>query len=578
MALAGTLARRFALATVLGTIPALLLAQAAPAPPRSYARIDPAQQHAIDSAFSSYDKPGVAGCALGVFENGEIAYGRGYGWADLERAVPITTSTLFDIGSTSKQFTAASIALLVDEHKLSFGDEVRKYIPELPDYGAPLTIDHLMRHTSGLRDYAGLLALAGHSLEEATTDSQALAIIVHQRQLNFPSGSRYEYSNTGYFLLSVIVRRVTAMPLADFARTRLFVPLGMTHTQYRNHFAMLIPGRALGYAPADTNGRFRNSMSNWEQTGDGALHVSIEDALQWDENFYTARVGGRAMIEQLQQRGTLANGDSISYGRGLFIGKYRGLPRVEHGGDWIGYHAAYARFPTQHTSILVLCNSDGISPGELGDRVADIVLARALTEPKVASLPDSASAPNQHSVLPATAVVGGYFAAATGEVIRIAQKEGRPTLEFGGRPFALEPTGAATFTVHGLPVFLTFITNANRSASAVWMRIGSSDSVRAERFIAATPTAVELRSYTGRYHSPELGATWVIKFRDGQLAIDNTPSELMDIGGPLAPAMRATFTAGSGALQFTRDATGRVTGMTLSASRMRGIRFDRLAQ
>ena len=578
MALAGTLARRFALATVLGTIPALLLAQAAPAPPRSYARIDPAQQHAIDSAFSSYDKPGVAGCALGVFENGEIAYGRGYGWADLERAVPITTSTLFDIGSTSKQFTAASIALLVDEHKLSFGDEVRKYIPELPDYGAPLTIDHLMRHTSGLRDYAGLLALAGHSLEEATTDSQALAIIVHQRQLNFPSGSRYEYSNTGYFLLSVIVRRVTAMPLADFARTRLFVPLGMTHTQYRNHFAMLIPGRALGYAPADTNGRFRNSMSNWEQTGDGALHVSIEDALQWDENFYTARVGGRAMIEQLQQRGTLANGDSISYGRGLFIGKYRGLPRVEHGGDWIGYHAAYARFPTQHTSILVLCNSDGISPGELGDRVADIVLARALTEPKVASLPDSASAPNQHSVLPATAVVGGYFAAATGEVIRIAQKEGRPTLEFGGRPFAPEPTGAATFTVHGLPVFLTFITNANRSASAVWMRIGSSDSVRAERFIAATPTAVELRSYTGRYHSPELGATWVIKFRDGQLAIDNTPSELMDIGGPLAPAMRATFTAGSGALQFTRDATGRVTGMTLSASRMRGIRFDRLAQ
>ena len=578
MALAATLTRRFALAAALATIPALLLAQAAPAPPQSHERLDPAQQHAIDSAFSAYDKPGVPGCALGVFENGRIAYGRGYGWADLERAVPITTSTLFDIGSTSKQFTAASIALLVGDHKLSFSDEVRKYIPELPDYGAPLTIDHLMRHTSGLRDYAGLLALAGHSLEEATTDSQALAIIVHQRQLNFPSGSRYEYSNTGYFLLSVIIRRVTGMPLADFARTRLFLPLGMTHTQYRNHFAMLIPGRALGYAPADSDGQFRNSMSNWEQTGDGALHLSIEDALQWDENFYSARVGGRAMIEQLQQRGTLANGDSISYARGLFIGKYRGLPRVEHGGDWIGYHAAYARFPTQHTSVLVLCNSDGISPGELDDRVADIVLARAFTEPKAASSPDSASAPSGQSGLPATTVAGGYFAATTGEVIRIAQKEGRPTLEFAGRPFALEPTGAATFRVHGLPVFLTFVMNANRSASALWMRIGSSDSVRAERFVTAAPTALELRSYAGRYQSPELGVTWVIKLRNGQLAIDNTPSELMDIAGPLAPAMRATFTAGGGVLQFTRDASGRVTGMTLSASRMRGIHFDRLAQ
>ncbi len=159
--------------------------------------LEPAQRRAIDAIFQPYDKPGVPGCALGVFRDGRIAYGRGYGWADLERRVPITTATLFDIGSTSKQFAAASIALLAEEHKLSFDDEVRKYIPELPDYGAPLTIDNLMRHTSGLRDYAGLLALAGHSLEEVTTDSQALDLIVHQRHLNFPSGTRFSYSNTG---------------------------------------------------------------------------------------------------------------------------------------------------------------------------------------------------------------------------------------------------------------------------------------------------------------------------------------------------------------------------------------------
>ena len=147
--------------------------------------LDLAQRRAIDAVFQPYDKPNVPGCALGVFRDGRMAYARGYGWADLERRVPITTATLFDIGSTSKQFAAASIALLAEEHKLRFDDEVRKYIPELPDYGAPLTIDNLMRHTSGLRDYNGLLVLAGHSLEEVTTDSQALDLIVHQRHLNF---------------------------------------------------------------------------------------------------------------------------------------------------------------------------------------------------------------------------------------------------------------------------------------------------------------------------------------------------------------------------------------------------------
>ena len=336
----------------------------------------------IDAVFADQNKPHVPGCALGVMRNGALAYGRGYGWADLERNVPITTASLFDIGSTSKQFAAASIALLVAEHKLSYSDDVRKYIPELPDYsagGAPITIDNLMRHTSGLRDYTGLLVLAGHTLEEATTDSQALARIVRQRHLNFPTGSKFEYSNTGYFLLSVIVQRVTGKPLADFARERIFLPLGMTHTRYRNHAAMLIPNRALGYAPDDSGG-FRNSMSNWEQTGDGAVQLSIDDALKWDENYYHPRVGGAQMVREMQTRGTLANGDSITYARGLFIGHYRGLRRMEHGGDWVGYHAAYSRFPDQHTSVMILCNSDGISPSELADKVSDIVLAKSFTE------------------------------------------------------------------------------------------------------------------------------------------------------------------------------------------------------
>jgi CubicO group peptidase (beta-lactamase class C family) len=544
---------------------------ASPAP-----ALDQAQRRAIDAIFKPYDKPAVPGCALGVFRDGRIAYARGYGWADLERRVPITTATLFDIGSTSKQFAAASIALLAEEHKLSFGDEVRKYIPELPDYGAPLTIDNLMRHTSGLRDYAGLLVLAGHSLEEVTTDSQALHLIVHQRHLNFPSGTRFSYSNTGYFLLSVIVQRVSGLSLSDFARTHIFLPLGMTHTAYRNHFDMLIPNRALGYAPASTASGFRISMSNWEQTGDGSVQLSVDDALKWDENFYHPRVGGQTMVDELQQRGTLSNGDSIGYGRGLFLDTYRGLRRVQHGGDWIGYHAAYARYPRQHTSVIVLCNSDGISPEGLDDRVADVVLAKQFSAPKSNATVAARTPTTQSGGRPTATVAGGYFASATGEVFRIVTHDSGLVVEFAGQSFPLHRQGPLEYRVAAFPISITFVADSANAARALWLHTGPSDSLEAQRFVPATPDAAELASYAGRYHSPELGVTWPITFDHGALVLGTTPSELMDISGKLEPAMQGTFTAGGGTLHFVRDATGRVTGMTLSASRMRGIEFDRL--
>lgn len=555
-------------------LPATIAAQSAAA--RAQRSISAADRARIDALFKDFDKPHVPGCALGVFQGGALAYGRGYGWADLERNVPITTNSLFDIGSTSKQFAAVSIALLVAEHRLAYTDDIRKYLPEMPDYGAPITIDNLMRHTSGLRDYTGLLVLAGHTLEEATTDSQALASIVRQQHLNFPTGSKYEYSNTGYFLLSIIIGRVTGKPLADFARQRIFLPLGMTSTRYRNHAAMLIPNRALGYAPDDSGG-FRNSMSNWEQTGDGAVQLSVRDALEWDENFYHPRVGDAEMVRQLQARGTLANGDSINYARGLEIDQYRGLRRVQHGGDWIGYHAAYSRFPNQHTSVIILCNSDGISPTELADRVSDVVLAKSFPQKNVAGAQpgDSAIATTASSAMPVRRLVGSYYASATDEVARVTAKGDSLTLGLVGRSLPLQPTGPATYAVTSLPVSVEFIADGDAPARAVRVRVGSELRGEAVRFDPVTPSVDELRGLTGSYYSPELDATWPVTFENGHLVLNKGAPEIVDISGRLEPAMTDTFTAGSGLLHFTRDAARRVTGFTVSASRMRGIRFER---
>jgi CubicO group peptidase (beta-lactamase class C family) len=556
---------------------ALLLAPASLTAQASPARVEAAERARIDAVFKAYDKPHVPGCALGVMQNGQLAYGRGYGWADLERNVPITTASLFDIGSTSKQFAAASISLLVQEHKLAFTDDIRKYIPEMPDYGAPITIDNLMRHTSGLRDYTGLLTLGGHTLEEATTDSQALASIVHQRHLNFPTGSKYEYSNTGYFLLSVIIQRATGKSLADFARERIFLPLGMTSTVYRNHAAMLIPNRALGYAPADSGG-FRNSMSNWEQTGDGAVQLSVRDALKWDGNFYHPRVGGPAMVEQLQERGRLANGDTINYARGLEIDHYRGLRRVQHGGDWVGYHTAYARFPDQHTSVLIMCNSDGISPTELADKVSDIVLARSFLPKAMAKTPrrDSTSAARvSSSPIPISRLVGSYYASSTDEVARITAAGDSLSLGLVGRSLPLEASGPARYAVVGLPVSVEFLENGGAPARAVRIYVGSELRDEAVRFTAVTPSMEQLRELTGSYHSPELLVTWPVTLEGDHLVLNKGAGKDEDISGKLEPAMTDSFTAGSGLVHFTRDASGQVTGFEVSASRMRGIRFDR---
>src|SRR5580692_10180085 len=241
---------------------------------------------AVDEVFEDLTAPGSPGCALGVYRDGQMIYAKGYGLANVEDSVPITPKSVFDIGSTSKQFTAASILLLEKQGKLSVNDDVRKYIPELPDYGPQITILHLLNHTSGLRDYLTLMDLAGINTDSVTTDEDALEIITRQKALNFAPGSDWLYSNTGFFLLSVIVKRVSGKTLREFAAENIFIPLGMSHTQFRDDHKALIPNRAMAYDPKELKDGYTLDVSYFEQTGDGAVHTSVEDLLKWDENFY----------------------------------------------------------------------------------------------------------------------------------------------------------------------------------------------------------------------------------------------------------------------------------------------------
>jgi CubicO group peptidase (beta-lactamase class C family) len=488
--------------------------------------------------------------------------------ADLTFDVPITPTTMFDIGSTSKQFTAASIVLLANEGKLSLTDDIRKYVPEVPDYGTPITIDHMLRHISGLRDYNGLLFLKGYKNEDATGDDEALDVISRQRALNFAPGTQWDYSNTGFFLAAIIVKRVSGKTLAEFAKERFFVPLGMTKTNFRDDHTVILTNRATAYDPKPNGGGFQIDMSNWDQLGDGAINTNVVEMAKWDENFYTGKVGGRALIDKMYQRGTLNNGDSVNYARGLFIDTYRGVRNIQHGGAWAGYRAMLMRFPEQHLSIAVLCNRSDANTTKRAQGVADVVLGDVLRtaerkEPKpqvAAAAGSNASAPGDVSRFP-----GLYYGESKQSVVRITEQNGKLNLGFSSLTLPLKPQGGARFVTDTYPITVDFGTEG------LSLKFADSDEGQFKKVTPATPSASDWNQLAGTYYSPELDASWKIVIKDGKgVIVSRGMGEV-----PLEPTFADAFTAGPVFLRFGRDGSGQITGFEISASRMQKIRFER---
>lgn len=335
----------------------------------------------IDGVFAAYASPTAPGCAVGVYQNGRIAFEKGYGSANIEYAAPITPRTPFIMGSVSKQFTAAAIALLVEQGRLRLDDDVRRYVPELPDYGKTITIDQLVHHTSGIRDFWTLVQAADMRNDDGYTVDDVLRLAARQRNLNFAPGAEYNYSNTGYVLLGIVVKRVSGRTLRQFAAEEFFAPLGMTHSHFQDDHTEPVPGRAAAYAPLPGGRGWKIDVWNNDIVGQGGLMTTIEDLQKWDENFYTGAVGGTAFLARQLQRGVLNDGTTLPYAFGLEELDYRGLPIVEHSGTTGGYRTDITRFPTRHTTVATMCNVSTANAVALAHAVADVVLESAFTKP-----------------------------------------------------------------------------------------------------------------------------------------------------------------------------------------------------
>lgn len=539
--------------------------------------LTPEQEQQIDALFARFDTPTSPGCSLGIMSDGRMLYARGYGMANIDAGIANDSSKLFDIASDSKQFTAGAIVRLAQQGKLKLSDDVRKYIPELPNYGRVITINHLLWHTGGLRDYGFLLGMTGYELSDTVTEARVLELIFEQRKPDFAAGTRHEYSNTGYVLLGLIVKRVSGTSLNAYTRQRLFAPLGMSQSVWRDKHDKAIPNRALGYDNPDDPDQFEVTLSNWETVGDGGLHTSIEEIQKWDENFYTGQVGGPDFISEMYRTGTLSDGTPLHYARGLTIHTYRGLKRITHGGDWIGYTSMTQRFPDQHTSVMLMCNRQGSDQYTLTDEIDDVILADHFTEPKPT---DPEPAPS----LPLSRFVGHYFSASAQAVIRtyIDQDSNElMLLPYGdGAAEPLTSIGPTTFLIGGSPdTRVNFTVQGSNPASKVTVNFNTLDldarPIQSSRF---TPvTATNLSQYTGTFNAPEFdGLQWTLVVNNGQLKLRSGGDVDPEMAGPLKPANAAdTFVGNAGYLRFTRNAMGRIDGFYLSLPNSTDYRFNK---
>jgi CubicO group peptidase (beta-lactamase class C family) len=514
----------------------------------------------IDDLFAPWARADSPGCAVGVMRDGEIVHLAGYGMANLEHDIPIEPSSIFHAASITKQFTATCVLMLATEGRLSLDDDVRSYVPELPDYGSPITIRHLLHHISGLRDQWDLLHLSGWRRDDLVTEQDVLDVAARQRHLNFAPGEQHLYSNTGYTLLAVIVRRASGMSLRRFAHERIFAPLGMTRTHLHDDHAEIVPGRTQAYADREDGG-FTISVPVFDVVGTTSLFTTVEDLLKWSRNFEDGAFGGSRVLDQLHQRGRLNDGSPIAYAMGVQHSRYRGLKVVEHSGGDAGYRAHLLRIPDKRVAVACLCNLASIKPRELALAIVDICLDGQL-EP-----PEDVEGNSENAAMP-----GIYRDPQTGDLRRVVEHEGEySTGFFELKP--LHPVRAGVWSIEDDPFTrLRFESTKGAAALAVDMLYSEDRPRRLEHIANAHHSMPRPADVSGTFRSDELDVTWQLDGTGEWLSIRRWKFD----DWKMLPAGTDLFAGDGRRLEVDRNAEGAVVTVRFSTNRVRDVEFRRV--
>ena len=517
----------------------------------------------VDSIFRSITSE-TPGCAAGVSQQGKVVLTRYYGLADLDKRTPLGASSLFDIGSTQKQFTAASILLLAQDERLSLSDDIRKHLPELPDYGHKVTVDNLITHTGGIRDWTGILPLAPEGTDVHT-------LLLRQRGLNFAPGTEWAYSNGGYERAKRIVARARGMSFAECTKKRIFEPLGMKATAYVPDIMQAGANASLGYQKEGTGWKPYMRLGN--NRGGGAIVSTITDMLIWQDALASAKLG-KSVTAQLHEQARLRNGRKLDYARGVIVDSTPGGVVISHSGGAAGFSTWMGHVPEHNLSAAVSCNFDPVSATALAGRVIDDVFLPPADTAALARW--RASRPSAAPGVDVSGRAGLFFDEGTGEPMRLGVNNGR-LLVANGPP--LVPVSATTFRIQRPTTFF-------RSQDDFVMTFTDADHIefksmegQVTRFRRAQPyqpTAAELQSVDGRYESAELGSVFEIVPGANRIAMrfENAPEKSMD----LTPVERDAYMLRMMIVRFKRDASGNVTGFVYDNPVVKGIQFNRVGE
>lgn len=525
----------------------------------------------VDKLFADWKKPDSPGFAIGLVKDGRLVYSRGYGMASLEYNSRITASTIFDVGSTSKQFVAFCVAILEERGRLSTEDDIRKFIPELPDYGATIKIRHLLSHTSGIRDYLALMELAGMRYENEYPDAEIMDLVIRQKDLNFTPGDEFLYSNSGYLLLGEIVKRISGMTLREFAEKNIFYPLGMRDTHFHDDFTEVVKNKALGYSI--TKDKVKLDISLFDVVGDGGINTTVSDLARWDRNFYQNTLGGGArLIKKITEPWSLNNGKRLDYAWGLFVAEYRGQRLISHGGAWVGYRADLIRFPEKRFSVICLANFSQAKATPIAKQVADICLAEDLrgpATPAVQSSPVSRVARSKANKIK----TGLYLNRASDKFIEIYIKVKKIYLRDEDSTYELFSIAPGHCVIASGAKEVLMEREGSKSPRISIKKLNG-DTLVYERIVPSTPVAKVLRSFEGCYYSEELGTECHILALPGKLRLERRGFP----GEDLRPVRGGLFAGGAVSVEFPRVDGRASKGLTLNSGRVRGIGFVRKAQ
>ena len=523
----------------------------------------------MDRLLAPYDRADMPGMALGLVRDGALVLHRQAGMASLELGVPLGVDSCFRIASVSKQFTCAAILLLAAEGKLDVRDAARTYLPELAEFGAPLTIAHLMHNTSGLRDMLELMRLGGMDLSVPCTTEDLLAAIFRQRTLNFAPGSRYLYSNSNFLLLGVIVERIAGEALPGFLERRIFAPLGMSRTRMTPSTTAVVAGLATGYLPKD--GGWVRAAHGFPLGGEGGLVSSVEDLALWARNCETGRVGGMALVEGLETQQAFTNGAPATYARGLQVRDYRGMRAVDHGGLWPGYKTEFLRVPELRLAVICIANNGAADPYHTAHDLLDAAIEGRPGVHAVPALPPRAELDR---------LAGRWLDRERGTTLEISvSADGVPGGTANGVPFRLKMGDDGRLA-------------ASRSAADFCCAL-SQDGSRLEvefdarataSFERPAPGAVLPEGLAGAYENAELAAIWT--FAAGAAGMEvrvagplfaDRAWEVEPIEGDCIRVLQpgSLFRSWSD-VRVLREG-GRVSGLQVTGGRARELMFLRLA-